>query len=157
MRGKKGRESGKRKSGRVILNTRELTEQIHLPTLFFIQPISLLFLLHLPSSLPFFSLYHLFLLSPPTSLISSKSSYIFRSVHLPPLPHCLPLLSPKKIRLTLMNRWREEGSDSIQGAQERLDQRFLDQCLFTQDSRMWSCQRFFLLPCFYSEGKTIKH
>ena len=56
-----------------------------------------------------------------------------------------------------MNRWREEGSDCIQGAPERLDQRFLDQRLFTQDSPMWSCQNSFL-P-FYSfsffEGKPL--
>lgn len=65
-----------RKSGRVILNTWELTEQIHLPTL----SLSLSFPFYPPPSSAFcsFSLSpsHLFLLAPPTPLISSKSSYI---------------------------------------------------------------------------------
>lgn len=87
-------------SGRVILNTRELTEQIHLPTLSFPLTIPLPFPLFYPliclSFFPSAAVSHLLLLSPPIPLISSKSSYISRSVHLPPpLPHCLSLLSPK--------------------------------------------------------------
>lgn len=107
-----------------------------------------------PSSFLFsFSLSHLFLLLPPTPLISSKSSYISSSSSSSP---SLPTLTKKKIRLTLMNRWREEGSDCIEGAQERLDQRFLDQRLFTQDSPMWSCQSVFL-PFFLLQRQTIRH
>lgn len=47
-----------------------------------------------------------------------------------------------------MNRWREEGSGCIGGARERLDQRFLDQRLFTQDSLMWSCQCLLAISFF---------
>lgn len=84
----------------MILNTRELSEQIHLPTLSF----PVLLPLPLPPSYPLIcfsfslsvSLFHLFLRSPPTPLISSKSSYISRSVRLPPLlPRRLSPLSPK--------------------------------------------------------------
>lgn len=140
---------GERKSGRVILNTRELTEQIHLPTLSFSVSISLPFPHFTPliclSFLFSFSLSHLFLLSPPTPLISSKILlHLIFLLFLTVSPHS----HQKKNRLTLMNRWREEGSDCIEGAQERLDQRFLDQRLFTQDSPMWSCQSVFL-PFFF--------
>lgn len=96
---------GERKSGRVILNTRELTEQIHLPTLL-LSFSGTLSLSPFPPILPTlsflfsFSLSHLFLLSPPTPLISSKSSYISSSSSSSP---SLPTLT-KKIRLTLMNR-----------------------------------------------------
>lgn len=87
------------KSGRLILNTRELTEQIHLPTL------SLSASSHfysLPSS-P--SLSHLSPLSlalsifpsPPTTPISSKSSYISSSSSSRPFP--FPPHSPKKLDL----------------------------------------------------------
>lgn len=97
-----------------------------------------------------FSRSHPFLFSPPIPLISSKSSYISSSSS---SSQSLPTLT-KKIRLTLMNRWREEGSDCIEGARERLDQRFLDQRLFTQDSPMWSCQSVFL-PFFSAEAKLL--
>lgn len=84
--GREGEKDRECKSGRMILNTRELTEQIHLPTLSFSVYLSLF-----PPILPFssallsLSLSHLFPLSPPTPLISFKSSYIPRSVHLLPL------------------------------------------------------------------------
>lgn len=65
-----------RTSGRVILNTRELTEQIHLPTLSFL------------FSFPTF-------LRPPTLLISSKSSYSSSSSS---SASPLPQLSPKGSR-----------------------------------------------------------
>lgn len=128
-----------RKSGRVILNTRELTEQIHLPTLSFC-----LFSFLPPSiCLSFlfsFSLCHLFLPSPPTPLISSKSFYISS---LPPLRPLYPLIHQKKKKKKLKNRVdlneqrrREEGSDGLRGVKEKLDQHFLVHRLFTQDSPM---------------------
>lgn len=99
---------------------------------------------------------HLFPLSPPTPLISSKSSYISSSSSSSPsLPTLTAKKKKKKIRLTLMNRWREEGSDCIGGARERLDQRFLDQRLFTQDSPMWSCQSVFSPFFFFFREKLL--
>lgn len=72
-------EAGEAGSGRVILNTRELTEQIHLPTPpFFLSLLPLLRLqtthLHLAARLlppPVICSYPI---SPPTPLISVKSS-----------------------------------------------------------------------------------
>lgn len=99
-----------------------------------------------------FSLCHLFLSSPPTPLISSKSFYISS---VPPLrPLHSPKKKKKKMGLTLMNRWREEGSDRLRGVQEKLDQHFLVHRLFTQDSPMWSCQSLFLPFVFSFYGQS---
>lgn len=68
-------KAGEAESGRVILNTRELTEQIHLPTpslsLFFLP--CLLFSSFLTPPLPI--CISLLLLLPPLSSVSPLASY----------------------------------------------------------------------------------
>lgn len=72
--------------------------------------------IHLPLSLSVFlsvSLYHVFLLSPPTPLISSKSSYISHSVHRPPLPHCLPSPTLAKKNQVDLNEQMKRGGERL--------------------------------------------
>lgn len=108
-----------------------------------------------PYFLPFpsVSLSHLLLLSPPTPLISFKSSYISRSTHLPPLPHSLSPLAPKN-QVDLNEQMKRGGKWLLRGSPEKAGSA-LSGSVFVYSGLPHV--KLSVSFCHFFRGKTIRH